>query len=199
MFCSDDCHTKSFQRYHQYECPIIDQLIRSGSVHMALRLFFVALSTFDGSVENLEAFLKENNDQKSTIFDFDFKTIGNLKDSKTFPLHSHEEILKNHPTLNKSWKKHEKFVKSFLLRLCQISDLNFHGIFSGNSQITFNENPTSVLCNMQQSIGSGSMLFASMFNHSCANNVLRICVEGKITYVVCRPIEQGSQLFDCYK
>jgi hypothetical protein len=29
--------------------------------------------------------------------------------------------------------------------------------------------------------------------------VLRVCVLGKIAFVVCRPIAKGSQLFDCYK
>lgn len=212
MFCSTECVNESSQRYHQYECPIIDQLLQSGSVHMALRLFFIALSIFDGSIENLEECVKCNHNSNATLFDVDFKSQVNEKDkslfmalvalvksSKTFLLHHHEKILKNHPQLKDFWQNHESFIKNFLQCQCQTSDHNFHGIFSGSSRKLVDQSSSKVISNLQQSVGSGSLLFGSLINHSCSNNILRVCFEGKVIFVVCRPIDKGSQIFDCYK
>lgn len=212
MFCSNECYQKSQQRYHQYECSVIEKLLKSGSVHITLRIFFIALSTFVGSIEKLKDFMNQMKNESSSIFDLDLRNQNNeidkklllsllslIKSQKIFPLQMHEEIIKNHPILKVIWNKNQDFIKQFLLQLCQISDLNFHGIFSGTSQNIQTQNPSTLFQNLQQSIGSGSFLFASMINHSCANNVVRICVEGNIIYVVCRPISKGAQLFDCYK
>jgi SET and MYND domain-containing protein 4 len=210
MFCSEDCRTRAFRRYHEYECPVMESLLKSGSVHMSIRIFFIALSIFDGSLADLKTFSEEIKSSKSTVFDIDFSNekekdkkmlqalLSLTRSSKSFPLQMHEEILKNHPTVGCFWDENEEFIKNFLLQSCQISDLNFHGIFSGSSQ-KVDLNPAAVFNTMQQSIGSGSMPFCSLLNHSCANNVLRVCVEGKIVLVVCRPIAKDSQLFDCYK
>lgn len=208
MFCSQNCYDTAFKRYHQYECPVMEKLLKSGSVHMALRLFFVALSTFDGSVEDLEKFLKDNA-SNATIFDVDFKSkaVENdkklllaltslVKSSIAFSLMKHEEILKNHPQLKSSWEGHKEFIKSFLLQQCQASDLNFHGIFSGSLK---KDEKLNTFSDLQQSIGSGSFLFSSLINHSCSSNLSRLCIDGKIVHVVCHPIPRGGQLFDCCK
>jgi hypothetical protein len=186
-------------------------LLKSGSVHMSIRIFFIALSIFDGSMDQLRTFAEEMEGSKSTVFNIDFNNeeqkdkkmlqalLSLSRSSKSFPLQMHEEILRNHPNIGNIWDENEAFIKSFLLQTCQISDWNFHGIFSGSSQKVSDLNPATVFSSMQQSIGSGSMPFTSLLNHSCANNVLRVCVLGKIAFVVCRPIAKGSQLFDCYK
>ena len=212
MFCSESCFSSAFERYHRYECSIMSQLLKSGSVHMCLRIFFIALSTFNDSIEELKNFIDENKTTQMTVFDIDFRSpaeennkkhllalLSLTKSSKAFPLQLHQEVLKSHKTLNEMWKNHQEFIKSFLLKNCQISDFNFHGIFSGSSQKLINQNPAMIFNSMQQSVGSGSMPFSSLINHSCNNNVVRVCVEGKIAFVVCRPISKGSQLFDCYK
>jgi hypothetical protein len=179
---------------------------------MALRLFFIALSVFDRSNKQLEEFVKTNFNSNTTIFDVDSKSEAREKDktlllslmslvksTKTFSLDKHEGILKNHPHLSDVWKNHESFIKEFLKLQCQTSDLNFHGIFSSSSKKIEDQNALKMSSSTQQPIGSGSLLFGSLINHSCANNLLRICAEGRVVYVVCRPIEKGSQLFDCYK
>lgn len=198
-------------RYHGYECLIIDQLLKSGSVHMSIRLFFIALSAFDGSIDNLKDFMKQNENRNATVFDFDMSLregndkilllalLSLVKSSKMFALQHHEDILKNHPQFINDWQNNHEFILKFLLRICQTSDWNFHGIFSGSSQVKTDQNAVKLLSNLQQSIGSGSLLFSSLINHSCASNVLRVCVDGKIVFVVCRPIAKGSQIFDCYK
>lgn len=184
-------------------------LLKSGSVHIALRIFFVSLSAFDGDIEKLQVFVNEIDKTASTVFDFDFtqkNSIENTKNylrclnslsrsSKNFSLESHAEILRNHPELKHHWSAHENFIRNFLQRQCQTNDLYFHGIFGGSLR---KEDAATTKC-LQMSIGSGWFPFCSLINHSCAPNVMRIYVEGKVALVVCRPIAAGEQLFDCYK
>jgi uncharacterized pyridoxamine 5'-phosphate oxidase family protein len=46
--------------------------------------------------------------------------------------------------------------------------------------------------------GTAVYPFASLFNHSCAPNVHKIFIDGKIIFIVQRPIEAGKQIFDNY-
>jgi len=210
MYCSIECQQKAQKLFHQYECSVMDELLKAGSVNMALRLFFISLSTFNGSITQLEGFL--NQLPASTVFDVNFvamddnqiqtfllASVNSLqKSSKLFGLQKHEEILRNHPQLKETFKTHEAFVKNLLQTYCQVSDLNFHGILGGNFQ-SENANAAELFRTMQQSIASGAFPFVSMINHSCAPNVMRIYFDGKAFVIVCRPIVKGSQLFDCYK
>lgn len=216
MFCSISCIKEAYKRYHQYECPIMDTLLRSGDVHMALRSFFIALSIFDGSLENLEKFLNENENTRTTIFDIEscrwdeaendksrlLMLTSLIKSKKEISLDLHEEALVNHPSLKHIWAEQKPFIKSFLTKQCQIADLSFHGIFGGTSKKTHDlseMNSSMVFQNLQQPIGSGALLFSTLFNHSCSNNIFRVYVDGNVVCVVCRPISKGSQLFDSYK
>lgn len=203
----------ALKRFHRYECPVMSLLLRSGSVNIALRILFISISSFDGSVDSLEKFMEENASSTSTVFDFDFsdenheensrnylKCLSSLSlSSKSFSLQPHEEILSNHPELQALWVHHEQFIRSFLQRQCQINDLYFHGIFSGSLKKKIESDQSKFFNDLQRPTGSGWFPFCSLINHSCAPNVVRIYVEGKVTLIACRPIKKGSQLFDCYK
>jgi hypothetical protein len=198
--------------FHQYECPIISDILKSGSVNMSLRLFFISLSLFEGNINNLQTFYEENRNHEKNLFDFDFSTLTNLKDillvklkcllslsksSKQYPMMTQKNILNRHSTLHLMYAENTDFIHEYLQVLCQISDHNFHGIFSSNLGIKIFDN--SNLKNLQEPIGSGSFLFTSLINHSCTPNILRICLDGEMRLVVCRRIEKGSQIYDCYK
>lgn len=213
MFCSPKCRNEASQRFHRYECPIM-ALMKSGSVHIALRFLFISILAFEGSVENLENFITETDKTVMTPFDFDLSTgddfIANTKNylrclnslsqsSKMFSVQHHSEILSGHPDLKDVWQSHEKFLRNLLQRFCQINDLYFHGIFSSNLKLPTMKQTLNVFKDYQQPIGSGWFPFCSLINHSCCPNVARIYVEGKVVLVACRPIDKGSQLFDCYK
>lgn len=213
MFCSQDCQQKALKRFHKLECPVMKSLIKSGSVNIAIRIFFTSLSAFNGSINDLEKFISESENLCSTIFDFDFsvenrdeniknylKCLSSLgRSSKLFNLQPHVEILSTHSTLKETWTKHETFIKSFLQRLCQTNDHYFHGIFGGNLKKVPTIKVNTIFTELQQSIGSGWFPFCSLINHSCAPNVIRVSVDGRVALIVCRPIQKGSQLFDCYK
>lgn len=200
MFCNDECMQAAIDSFHRYECPIINSLMKSGIMQMALRTFFQALSIFKGSIEDLQKFLLEN-DKNFSVYDFDFTEV----DSKSFLLSlysltksrkvceqdSPEALLKNHPLLSEIWKSHETFIRGFIQRVLQIGDSNFHGICGWSLKKYENQVP--------QMIGIGCYPFISLVNHSCAPNVNRIYVEDNMLLLVERPIRKGEQLFDCYK
>lgn len=189
--------------FHRYECPIIDSLLKSGIMQMALRTFFHALSIFGGSIEELESFLN-NSKESATVYDFDFSgqdsaTAKNFlislfclaRSEKVCPSDSPEMLLKDHPQLAKLWRSHETFIRKFIQRTLQVGDSNFHGICGWSLKKYENQFP--------QMIGIGCYPFISLVNHGCAPNVNRIYVEGKMLLMVERPIGEGQQLFDCYK
>lgn len=200
MFCNEECKQAAFDSFHLYECPIINSLMKSGIMQMALRTFFQALSIFKGSIEDLQKFLSEN-DKNFSVYDFDFSEVDAKssllslyslsKSQKVCEQDSPEPLLKNHPLLSEIWKSHEKFIRQFILRILQIGDSNFHGICGWTLKKYENQFP--------QMIGIGCYPFISLVNHSCAPNVNRIYVEDKMLLLVERPIRKGEQLFDCYK
>lgn len=171
---------------------------------MALRVFFQSLSTFDGSMEDLEAFLNAVN-QSASVYDFDFSGSDGVSRAKSFLVSlyclarntrgcttdSPEMFLSNHSQLADVWKSHEKFITKFIQRILQVGDSNFHGVCGWSLKKYENQLP--------QMIGVGCYPFISLVNHGCAPNVNRIYVEDKMLLLVERPIREGEQLFDCYK
>lgn len=206
MFC-EECHKDALESFHKYECSVMEELLISGSVHIALKIFFVALSAFNGSIETLEKFTQQNDkeDKKISIFDFNttrrdaqkyLKFLNTLtRSDKKFSTEAHEKILKNHPDLHELFEKHKSFIQNFLQRQCQTNDHYFHGVFGAR---VGDDNANSVK-HLQQPIGSAWYPFHSLINHSCASNVMRIYVEGKVVLFASRSITSGAQIFDCYK
>jgi SET and MYND domain-containing protein 4 len=203
MFCDENCFKSAQEAFHLYECPIIDTLLKSGIMQMALRTFYQALSIFNGSIEQLQKFLTEYENPNASVYDFDFsESMSQDKDflvslfcltrsDKICESDSPEKLFIDHPTLKDSWKNHEIFIRSFILRVLQIGDSNFHGICGWSLKKNYHQVP--------QMIGIGVYPFISLVNHSCAPNVSRIYVEDKMILMVERPISKGEQLFDCYK
>lgn len=206
MFC-EECFKEAFKSFHKYECGVMEKLLSSGSVHIALRIFFVALSTFDGSIEKLEKFMKliDGEDKFFSIFNFTsskkeiknyLKFLNTLTRSDTkFSTEAHEEILKNHPDISQIYEANQDFIKKFLQRQCQTNDHYFHGVFGARvGEISLN-----TLKDLHEPIGSAWYPFHSLINHSCSSNVMRIYVDGKVVLIASRFIPNGSQLFDSYK
>lgn len=214
MFCSEECKDSANRKYHKYECEIMGSLQFSGTLQMSLRSFFLALSLFDNSINKMEQELEKVKNSTDTVFDFNFSKSNNsdndinlllaayalCQSDKKFPLDAHAVILKKHPKLKEIWKTHEMFIRNFLLRHAQISDSNFHGIYACRlkKEDLTNMNSFAIFNELQETIASGCFPFLSLINHSCAPNVIRTNVQGKVVIVVLRPIATGDQIFDCY-
>lgn len=206
MFCSKECLKKSTELFHKYECKVMEQITAHNGLHIALRIFFTGFSIFNENIQDFYNFFKETLKNPKTIFDFDFSKGESEKDKlaallslckspKKFVLTNHIEVLKNLESFKKIWDEHHEIIETILQTICQIADHNFHGYFNANLNLSYGYTQDE----LQQIVGTSANLFSSLVNHSCAPNVARICVDGKIAVVVCRSIPEGEQIFDCYK
>jgi SET domain len=209
MFCSIECYNYAMRNFHQFECSIMPQLLKSASVNIALRIFFIGLSICENSIDKLETLFIQTVNQQPTLFDFDLSNAKNIdydknyfqsilslsRSTKVFSMSQYIHILSVHSTLNETFSTHRKFVINFLEHICQVADHNFHAIFSGSLKLSNEMNAKT----LQQSIGTGCLPFTSLINHSCTPNIMRICNDANVIAIVCRPVEKGSQIFDCYK
>jgi SET and MYND domain-containing protein 4 len=216
MFCRQSCVESSRKSFHQYECGAIDEMLHSllsSTMQMALRTFFDALSLFDGSVANLENFMKEN--QKSlTIFDVDYNdrkqkllVVNSLVFSEDIHVEDSifEGIFHGSQNLKALWSTHSAFIKSFLKKQTQVAALNYHKIYTWplKKDGLFDADVDKFKGKLAYKrgvvpFGNGSFPFCSLVNHSCAPNAAKVFENGKFVLVVQRPIDKGEQIFDNY-
>lgn len=198
MFCSTSCYQHAMNRFHKYECANIAEIIQTTSVHMALRIFYLGFSLFNHNVKDFYDFMNEILKCPTTIFDSidgmddeknKFSALLSLSRSeKKFNLEKHLKFLRKHEDFTNQCDKVERILQT----ICQISDHNFHGFFSGSFQAGSESD-------LQLPVGCCSLLFTSLLNHSCSPNIVRVCVDGKVALVVCKVIRKDEQIFDCYK
>ena len=221
MFCSEKCKEEDVI-HHKYECEISEIMqspILTSTMKVAIKSLFKSLHMFSDSVEDLQAHLKD--DKKYTVYSFDFKNMDQITKDKSLLLvinsmmanekldvsdFLYDEVLSSHSKLQVICQDEAKkdFMKSFLVRQSQIGSLNYHEMYSwplkeGGIDDDDDE-PPAVLAYRRGMIsyGSGSFPFHALFNHSCAPNIVHICVDVKLVTVAQRLIEKGSQIFDTY-
>lgn len=220
MFCSEKCKEEDVI-HHKYECEISEIMkspILTSTMKIAVRSLFKSLHMFSDSVEDLQAHLKD--DKNYTVYSFDLNNMDNVSKDKNLLLvinsmmaneklevneFLYDEILTSHSKLQVICQDeaNKNFMKSFLVRQSQIGSLNYHEMYAWPMKeggLDDDDEAPAVLAYRRGmiSFGSGSFPFHALFNHSCAPNIVHICVEGKIVSVAQRPIEKGSQLFDNY-
>lgn len=217
MFCSSECEINSQSSFHQFECPLMDQILGpllTPTMRLALRTFFTALTLFDGSIVKLEEFLNQHNESR-TVYDCNDPT--DLK-QKFLAAHSllynseiavnetvFEEIFQVSPVTKELWTSHSQFIRSFIKKHTQIGTMNYHEIHGwplkkgGLPDDELNEFKGALAYKRGiTSIGSGSYPFIALLNHHCSPNVNRTFIDDKNVLVVQLPIEKGAQLFDNY-
>lgn len=216
MFCSLECEKSAFDKFHQFECPMMELIlspIMTATMRLAVRTLFTSLALFGGSFEELDKFLKENFESR-TVFDIQDcsdpketllavnSLIANhkLEVNETF----FEELFQSSAELKSMWSSHADFIRSFLKKQTQIGTMNYHEIHGwplkkgGLRDEEFDELKGLAYKTGVTSWGSGSYPFISMLNHSCAPNVSRVFVGNKNVVFVQRSIKKGDQLFDNY-
>lgn len=216
MFCSPDCAKLSFENFHKFECPLMELVqssLLSSTMQMALRTFFVAITLFDGSVENLERFLNENH-RSTTIFDGTFDdnkqkllAVNSFTFDEKIVVNEaiFEEIFNVSSGLKSLWSTHSQFIRNFLRKQTQIATMNYHEIYSwplkkgGLPDDDVDEFKGSLAYKRGViATGNGSYPFRALLNHHCSPNVSKIFMNDKIVMIVQRPIEKGDQIFDNY-
>lgn len=184
----------------------------TSTMKIALRTFFIALSSFDGSIAELETFINSNS-KPLTIYDVtsssDVREMLIVSNSLTYnsDVEVHEklfdEIFLTSTALKVMWSSHRTFIRTFLKTHTQIGTMNCHEIYNWPLKkvgLSDNEEKKTSLAYKSGvvAVGSGSYPFISLINHHCAPNVNRVFVHDKNTLVVQRPIKKGEQLFDNY-
>jgi hypothetical protein len=183
--------------FHSFECQTIDVDVNSENdiFEFAHRAVFEALGIFK-KIDKLQRFVEEF-PQVKTVFDFDWsKCDGNYKARQLLQVVNSLQrnpipknlrpLMDDHVKLMQSITKnpkHQKFLDDFMRRQMEILITNTFGMSDGDGEI----------------IGSGAFPLASLFNHSCAPNVMRVTVDDKLVFVTSRPIEKNQQLFVCYR
>lgn len=216
MFCQQ-CHGSLSKGLHRFECPLTKVIFYSGftsSVQMAFKTFFAALSLFDGSIEQLEKFFSENNEQR-TVFDC---TDSSDRRQKMLAVHSlifsekievkediFEDMFQLTPELRRMWSTNGQFIKKFLTKQKQIGTMNYHEIYEW--PLKKGGLPDDELDEFKGSLaykrgaiatGNGSYPFISLINHGCSPNVCRFYSDARAVLVVIRPVDKGEQIFDNY-
>lgn len=131
-------------------------------------------------------FIRER--EVKTVFDFDLSHPDTEDYEKT--------MLKIASTLTKSstldtvkgpdMRIHQHFEKIANSNSYDLIELSCENQADGKTNFNFTK------------VGNGMFAFASLFNHSCYPNVVNILVEGKLVFIVTRPIEANEQIFVSY-
>lgn len=170
MYCSNACKDKDLLHsdYCMQRRPRMTDVMISGASRIMK--------------SELAAFHSINEREKKTVFDFDL--------SNPEAADYEESILKIVNSLSKGdsfeFPCDEPVIKLFV---------HFNGILSRNA---FELGEFAHDRQLEASIGVGLCAFGSLFNHSCYPNVDHVMVEGKLVFVVSRPIKAGEQLFVSY-
>lgn len=184
----------------------------TSTMKIALRTFFIALSTFDGSITELETFINSI-PKPLTTFDVNSSTdvkemlivLNSLVFNSDVEVHEKlfDEIFLTSTPLKAIWSSHRTFIRHFLKKHSQIGTMNCHEIYNwplkkGGLSDVGKASDSLAYKSGVAAVGSGNYPFISLISHHCAPNVNRVFVHHKNILVVQRPIKKGEQLFDNY-
>ncbi|XP_065084094.1 SET and MYND domain-containing protein 4-like [Ochlerotatus camptorhynchus] len=203
MYCSDQCRDEAHDRYHKFECEIVEDLKSlfrgpkpTRMFQLALRLFWMAMASM---IEDREKFLKGYSVQLKT-FRNPLEVVG-LKQK----LHLH--VLANGEP-NVSPDHTGKGVTQFLTVLVFKVAVEENGSVQENFRSENEGLLLEVLYKLvllakgvcDQSVDDLTCVYPllQMVNHSCAPNAERFVSGTRSMLVVKRPIKEGEQILMCY-
>lgn len=200
MFCSTECQRSATQQFFQAE---LDSNMRD----INQRILYEALAICDGSFEKLKRLFTCPKLAK-TIFDFDLSDpadpLYRYHQLQAFlslfpnPVFDEMEFIEDHPVLNLLKNDEEREVAiNFMQTTFRILEFNSMGLNWHTPQKTDHEDGNEEVLRRIE-VGSGTLLFGSLLNHSCAHNIDRIMLDNKVVFYARKPIEEGQQLFISY-
>ncbi|CAO1395991.1 unnamed protein product [Diamesa hyperborea] len=167
MYCSKACQELALKTFHRPEAQIFSQQFSP----MSMRIYMNALLLFDGSIENLQAFLCANQSPSRTIFDLDFNSSDEIENGKN-RLIALFGLINDVDFTNKNT---DQFVTYFLECALEVVKSNlimpYHEYFLG------------------------IYLFSSLLKRSIAPNSVALQMDNQWLHLVIRPIAKGEQLF----
>lgn len=219
MFCSKSCRQMGLERFHKYECSIIDGLLSFFTKIMviAIRTAIYSITMFD-EPEELRNLVNTINVETESAFDLDYTDLTEEQHFRAlYALATNESgrnvsdlfqranlcaiawfLLCDHTPLKflLQTKDMEDFFLCMLFRFGQAAAVNYHTLAGMAQTDPLNSDMGGKYTPKQ--FGSGSFPLCSLINHSCAPNVVRAGDTDKNIVIVNRIIKKGGQIFDNY-
>ncbi|XP_070508849.1 SET and MYND domain-containing protein DDB_G0273589-like [Chironomus tepperi] len=223
MFCSEECREIGINKFHKYECNIIDALnaIYTKIMRISSHTFFEALNVYNSDLQQLKSAMDENANASVTVYDFDWESESNNDvtglDVKKKMFLAIDSLVTNekHRSPSDLFQRAGivAIMTNLLLSQTELKKLLptdndksfFRQFIMKQTQIAalnyhglFDGILTKSQLNDNVQCGSASYPFCSLINHSCEPNLVRVSHKYKNYVVVNRLIEAGEQLFDNY-
>lgn len=216
MFCSKKCMNEASKKFHNIECDFNIGgfgTFYNVAIRASLRAFLVALSIFDGSINELKQFMNSNETAPDvTVFDVDMgdgmfmkqlllamnSLCTNAEKRSSVELFRRAiactilcDFLGKHSQLSVVLSDEDNaiFFMKFISKHSLIAESNYHELYALSPHTSHQVN---------EQFGVGGFPFSSLLNHSCSPNVLRLTFDGSNYIIVSRKIEKGNQIFDNY-
>lgn len=219
MYCSEDCKSANWERYHDVECVVFSSVWKMDASNLDLcsvRLAVQAVREF-ASIEKLRKELSE-------VENCNDPRIKGFSDSGIFDSNKYRSVLSLVTNTEKRSVQDlfRRSLDSCFILYYLATRTNFFGnrlekdlsVLSNNNDAVF---VGSLVLRHQQLIPSNGhtfceerraeeavrrglaiMPFLSLINHSCSPNTLRNCTPKHVIMYAMYPIKKGEQLFDNY-
>ncbi|XP_063706301.1 SET and MYND domain-containing protein 4-like [Culicoides brevitarsis] len=222
MFCSNECMTKGFQEFHQYECPIMQDIgeLLSAEALIGLRNTLKGFCLYENLAELQEVFDHRFDGRQE---DFDLEVMN--CDAKTmFRVICHQAtnqerrsiedllnlsltagviykllVFKTDLILKLETPEQHYLLMEMLLHFLQIATINSFSM-TCLPEISLNTSKGTRV-ETEHEFAIATYPFSSFLNHSCAPNVTKTNAgpsHETMLVVVTRPIKVNEQIFDCY-
>ncbi|XP_064634402.1 SET and MYND domain-containing protein 4-like isoform X2 [Lineus longissimus] len=219
-FCSQDCKSKSWETYHQYECGYLNLFHSVGIAHLSLRIVLTA---------GLQYLLESKDDYKSTeqvpgltkegVYDFGYPSVYHLMPHSDkmkvedvfqytmtavlllkclvhcqfFPESDMDATLDGAFTLSPD----KQYIGGLLLRHIQQLVCNAHAITGLKPDVNLSST-ADVETVSQVRIATAIYPTASLMNHSCKPNIISSFHNDMLVVRATREIPKGEQVYNCY-
>lgn len=211
MYCSEKCYDVAMKNYHQYECPIIDdihKMLKYTEDVFPLRMTFRAIANF-GSVNDLTAFLSESDGQNNNVFNMDLGSTMGISPRESYAqIYSIQKETSNlcryrlfylpsiYLELMRKTSMTKQFPENLLLKLIR------HHIQLLPAPIileyVLKQGDVSVINDVNEDVALGMYPFRSLINHACLSNIAFTFSGTRAIVSVLAPIKAGEQLFESY-
>jgi len=223
-YCSEECRSKSWSSYHQYECTGLDLLHSVGIAHLSLRIVLVTgisrLLTIRPVIDKEESFNDEyykvysleshlDDLDPEDLFQYTVTAVllGLYLEQRTKFFSDRLDIeslsLSNNSTSTSKKNSNQdellQYVCCLLVRHITQLVCNGHAIYEvGNCETDLDDDEGPVVNNSQFRIATAIYPSASMMNHSCDPTVINSFYNQRLIVRAIKPVKAGEEVMNCY-
>lgn len=200
VFCSKKCHDAGMKAFHRFECGIAERLdhVSYGATRIAIRMFFHGLNLFNDNVEQMMEFCKAHGRTGINPLELDYTVEDPFRAFRVF----HQTIVPE-SKLNCDLSRLQAALYYSLL----IRQPNVQAVIITQAQKDF------LLLTLREYIRAANFLapyhvdrmtaqlytVAALCNHACgAPNTYAVSCDGRLKFVLLRPVRKNEQLFTSY-